>query len=205
LERVAVTRSILEGCVMPDEQNRTVQLDTMERLGLDPKRLEKVKVRELTDLQRARLLKVRPEALASTVIVLRPSKPSSSKGYLSFHSSPLVLSNPLPSNDIAVFSSSFQDVGSPGVQVEFTQIKKNKLHLVEFHVTLHQPKTYKFRVFSYPLATFQDISLTSSQVITALAPSFDGITSYGAALQQRNEPEDDAGWTFHKVRITAVS
>jgi hypothetical protein len=196
---------LLEDILMPDDRNRTVQLDTMDRLGLDPEALQKVRVRELTDIQRARVLKVRPEALASTTIVLRPSKPSGSKGYLSFYSSPMVLSNPLPSNDIAVFSSSFQGAVFPGIQVEFTPIKKGKLHLVEFHVTLNQPKTYMFRVFAYPLATFQDIALEQTQVITALVPPAEGISTYGAAIQQRNPVADGAGWLFHRVRISAVS
>ncbi len=193
---------------MPDERNRTrldTRLDTITRLGLDPQTLEKIRVRELTDLQRARQLKVRPEALASTTIVLRPSKPSSSKGHLAFYSSPMVLADPLPSNDIAVFSSGFQGAVFPGVQVEFTPIRKNKLHLVEFHITLNQPKTYMFRVFSYPLATFQDIALEQTQVITALVPPAEGITSYGAAIQQRNPVADSAGWLFHKIRISTVS
>jgi hypothetical protein len=188
---------------MPDEQRRTITMETLDKLGFEAKKLEKIRVKELTELQRAKLLKVRPELMTSS-IEFKPSKPSSSKGYLSFHSPLLVLSNPLPSNDIAVYSSAFQEVVFPGVQVEFSPIKKNKMHLVEFHVTLNSPKTYKFRVFSYPLASFQDISLNSSQVITALVPPFEGITSYGAAIQQRNEPEDNAGWMFHKIRITAV-
>lgn len=99
----------------------------------------------------------------------------------------------------------FQGAVFPGVQVEFAPIKKNKMHLVEFHVTLNEAKTYKFRVFSYPLATFQDIAITSSQVITALVPPAEGITSFGASIQQRNEPGDNAGWMFHKVRITSVA
>ena len=190
---------------MADQQGRTMRTEVMEKIGLDAKRLEKVRVKELTQIQRARLLKVKPELMASTTIELKPSKPSTGKGYLSFYSSLLVLANPLPSNDIAVFSSSFQGAVFPGVQVEFTPIKKNKMHLVEFHVTLNQPKTYKFRVFSYPLATFQDISINSSQVITTLVPPFEELSSgFGAALQQRNSPGDDAGWMFHKVRITAV-
>jgi hypothetical protein len=61
---------------MSDEQSRPVRLDAMDHLGLDLKRLERVKVRVLTDIQRARLLQVRPDALASTVIELQPSKPS---------------------------------------------------------------------------------------------------------------------------------
>jgi hypothetical protein len=178
----------------------------MDKLGLDVKKLEKLRVKELTDAQRAKLFKVPVENLAPTAIELRPSKPSSSKGFLTFFSSPMVMSNPLATNDLAVFSSAFPGVVFPGVQVEFTPIKKGKMHLVEFHVTLNMPKTYKFRVFSYPLATFQDLSLNQSQVITALVPPLENIsTGYGAAIQQRNEVSDNAGWSFYKVRITAVS
>ncbi len=190
---------------MASEQIKTLRLESMDKLNIDVKKLDRLRVKELTDIQRARLLEVRPEALSSTLIELRPSKPSSAKGFLTFFSSMMVMSNPLPSNDIAIFSSAFQGAVFPGLQVEFKQIKKNKTHLVEFHITLNQPKTYKFRVFSYPLATFQDISIDKSQVITALVPSFEGITSYGAALQQRNAAGDDAGWLFHKVRITAIA
>ncbi len=189
---------------MADEMGRTMRIETMETLGLDAKKLEKIKVKELTEIQRARLLKVRPELMSSS-IELKPSKPSTSKGHLSFYSSPMVLANPLPSNDIALFYSAFQGAVFPGVQVEFSPIKKNKMHLVEFHVTLNEAKTYKFRVFSYPLATFQDIAITTSQVITALVPPAEGITSFGASVQQRNEPGDNAGWMFHKVRITSVA
>lgn len=191
---------------MADQQGRTMRMEVMEKIGLDAKKLEKVRVKELTPIQRARLLRVKPELMASTMIELKPSKPSTSKGFLSFYSPLMVLANPLPSNDIAVFSSSFQGAVFPGVQVEFTPIKKNKMHLVEFHVTLNQPKTYKFRVFSYPLATFQDISINSSQVITTLVPPFEELSSgFGASLQQRNEPGDNAGWMFHKVRVTSVA
>ena len=191
---------------MASEQIKTLRLESMDKLNIDVKKLDRLRVKELTDIQRARLLEVRPEALSSTLIELRPSKPSSAKGFLTFFSSMMVMSsNPLPQQRHRHLQLVVSGRGLSGHQVEFKQIKKNKTHLVEFHITLNQPKTYKFRVFSYPLATFQDISIDKSQVITALVPSFEGITSYGAALQQRNAAGDDAGWLFHKVRITAIA
>ena len=188
---------------MADEQGRTLRTETMETLGLDARKLAKAKYKELTEIQRARLLKVRPELLARMVISLTPSKPSTSKGFLIFFSSPMVLCD--PESDLAVFSSSFQGPSFPGVQVEFSPIKKNKTHLVEFHLSLHHSTTYKFRVFSYPLGTFQDVTVSGNQVLTALVPPLENLSSYGAAIQQRNAPGDDAGWTFYKVRVTSVA
>lgn len=184
---------------------RVRRSEVIGKLGLTLQDLDRIKVKELTVSQRAKLLKVSPSVLTGP-IVLSPGKPRSGKNFLTFFSAMMVNAEPLASNEIALFSSAFPGAVFPSVQVEFNPIKKNKLHLVEFNVTLNDPsKTYKFRVFQYPLANFQDVSLNSTQVITALIPPIEDFSgSYGASIDQRNEPKESAGWMLHSVRITSV-
>jgi hypothetical protein len=190
---------------MPNDLTKDLRAENLDRFGLDFRKLERLRPRELTDAQRGRLMRVKPELMAAP-LQLTPGKPRlTANRFLSFFSAMAVLSEPEP-NEMAIFSSAFQGAVFPSVQVEFNPIKKTKAHLVEFYVTLNDPsKTYNFRVFQYPLATFQDISLTKSQPLTVVIqpiPDFSG--NLGASIQQRNDPDDNAGWLFHKVRISTA-
>lgn len=191
---------------MPDDPIRAARLSTLEKLGLTEKRLSGLKVRELTDNQRIKI--IGPDLkLASSSITLTPGKPRIGKSHLTFLTPVLVLTEELESNNVALFTSSVPGPTFPSVQIEFPQIKKNKPHLVEFNVSLFEKsKTYKFRVFHFPLAGFQDISLTQTQVITALVPAIPNFSGdLGASIQQRNTVGENIGWSLHSVRVTSVS
>jgi hypothetical protein len=92
------------------------------------------------------------------------------------------------------------------VQVEFKQIKPGKAHLVEFNVLLfNDAVAYKFRAFQYPMAAFQDISLTQQQIITVFIPGIPDYTgNLGASIDQLNTKNEEAGWLFRSVRISSV-
>ncbi|HEX5758356.1 MAG TPA: hypothetical protein VF121_04125 [Thermoanaerobaculia bacterium] len=181
----------------------------IEAIGTTEGKLRRIKPRVLSDAQRA-------SALGATVSLLRapvtltPAQPKKGKSALTLHS--CMMSYPVQpaATGMALFSSLFQGAVFPGCQVEFMRIKKGRLHLVEFHVVLHSSVTYKFRIFTYPLAEFQDVAIPGggSKILTALAPPVDEISGdleLGAAVQQRNSVEEAAGWTLHSVRVSTTS
>ena len=117
----------------------------------------------------------------------------------------MVLADPAASNNIALFSSGFPTAVSPGLQVAFDAITAGKKHLVEFNISLNESnKVYKFRVFQYPTATFQDISISGSQVISVLINPEANITTYGAQIMQLNTKAENCGWIFHSLKISSV-
>jgi hypothetical protein len=119
----------------------------------------------------------------------------------------LVLTEDLATNDLALFSSQFPGYGPVGVQVSFTPITKNKAHLVEFQLTLNEPqKGYKFRVMTFPLGNYQDVTVSSQQPLYTIVPAVDAEPiELGAQIMQQNTIADKAGWVFRSVRITSVS
>lgn len=179
-----------------------LNIERAAQAGFDARRRDRIKARELTDIQRAKVFKVEPSRLSSA-IVLTPRKPLSGKNHMTLYSPVLVQ----PEWDLALFHVLYPTTTFPGAQIEFAPIKKNKPHLVEFKVTLNVPSTtYKFRLFQYPTATFQDISLNSTQPITVLIQPVDDYTgTYGAELQIRNGTGEQAGWALHSIRVTSVS
>ncbi|MES2777171.1 MAG: hypothetical protein V4722_23545 [Bacteroidota bacterium] len=186
------------------EKLETRTLESFKKIGFDSKRLVTLKPTILTNLEIAKKLGVRPEAL-STSVTLSPNKPRTGKNFLSMYAAMMVIANPAASNNIALFSSAFPSAVNPGVQVEFEAIKSGKKHLVEFNISLNEPeKVYKFRVFQYPTATFQDISISGSQVISVLIPASAGISSYGASISQQNTKAEACGWIFHSLKISSV-
>lgn len=179
--------------------------EKFKKFRLDPATLSTIKPAELTLAAVAKKLGVKVELLTDT-IVLSPNKPRAGKKFLSMYSAMMVLASPLQSNNIALFSSAFPGAVSPGVQVEFDPIKAGKKHLVEFNVSLNEPnKEYKFRVFQYPSSTFQDITLSGSQSISALVNAFEDINTYGAEIMQLNTKAEACGWILHSVKITSVN
>ncbi len=178
---------------------------TFKKLKLDANTLATRKPVVMTDVAIAKKLGVRPELL-STAVTLSPNKPRTGNKFLSMYSAMMVIANPAASNNIALFSSAFPTAVSPAVQVEFDAIKTGKKHLVEFNISLNEPeKIYKFRVFQYPTATFQDISISGSQVISVLINPATGINSYGAEIMQLNTKAEACGWIFHSLKITSIN
>lgn len=178
---------------------------TLKKLKLDANTLATRKPAVLTDVAIAKKLGVRPELL-STVVTLSPNKPRTGNKFLSMYSAMMVIANPAASNNIALFSSAFPTAVNPAVQVEFDAIKTGKKHLVEFNISLNEPeKVYKFRVFQYPTGTFQDISISGSQVISVLINPATDINSYSAEIMQLNTKAEACGWIFHSLKITSVN
>lgn len=183
----------------------TPLLDTFKKIRFDSALLSTLKPARLTDVVIAKKLGVATAAL-STSVILSPNKPRSGKKFLSMYSAMMVLANPAASNNIALFSSGFPTAVSPAIQVEFDPITAGKKHLVEFNISLNESnKVYKFRVFQYPTATFQDISISGSQVISVLINPDANITNYGAQIMQLNTKAENCGWIFHSLKITSVS
>jgi hypothetical protein len=179
-------------------------LETLRKLKVDDATLRNLKPTTLSDREITKALGSKMTAVITSV-TLSPNKPRTGKKFLSFYSAVMVLADPAVSNNIALFSSAYPGVVNPGLQVSFDAIKPGKKHLVEFNITLNEPaKVYKFRVFNYPLATFQDISISGSQVISVLVPAAAGITSYGAAITQLNTKAEACGWIFHSLKISSV-
>jgi hypothetical protein len=92
------------------------------------------------------------------------------------------------------------------VQVEFKQLKPGKAHLVEFNVSFtNESIPYKFRVFQYPLGSFQDITISKQQVIAVYIPGIPNFSgNLGASIDQTNTISEKAGWFFRSVRISSV-
>jgi len=178
---------------------------TLKKLKLDANTLATRKPAVLTDVAIAKKLGVRPELL-STAVTLSPNKPRTGNKFLSMYSAMMVIANPAASNNIALFSSAFPTAVNPAVQVEFDAIKTGKKHLVEFNISLNEPeKVYKFRVFQYPTTTFQDISISGSQVISVLINPATDINNYGAEIMQLNTKAEACGWIFHSLKITSIN
>jgi len=191
---------------MPDlKKFDNSRVGAFKKFKIDVAALSSLKPAKLTDVAIAKQLGVRT-GLLSTAVTLSPNKPRTGKKFLSMYSAMMVLADPAASNNIAPFSSAFPGVVYPSVQVEFDPITTGKKHLVEFTISLNEPqKVYKFRVFQYPLATFQDISISGSQVISVLINPEANINSYGAEIMQQNTKAESCGWIFHSVKITSIS
>lgn len=191
---------------MPDlKKTDNSRLGVFKKIKLDMAGLSSFKPAQLTDIDIAKKLGVRPELL-STAVTLSPNKPRTGKKFLSMYSAMMVLADPAASNNIALFSSAFPAAVNPAVQVEFDPVTTGKKHLVEFNISLNEPdKVYKFRVFQYPTATFQDISISGSQVISVLINPEANINSYGAEIMQLNTKAESCGWIFYSVKITSIS
>lgn len=183
----------------------TPLLATFKQFKFDSALLPSLKPARLTDAAIAKKLGVATAALSNSV-TLSPNKPRVGKKFLSMYSAMMVLADPAASNNIALFSSGFPTAVSPALQVEFDPISAGKKHLVEFNISLNEPnKVYKFRVFQYPTATFQDISISGSQVISVLINPEANITTYGAQIMQLNTKAENCGWIFHSLKITSVN
>jgi len=183
--------------------------DVISKLGFDAKKLQKTKVKALTDVQKAKMLEVSISKL-KTPIVLTPAAPLKGKSYLTLYSSMMVYPIWPAGTGEALFSSSFQGAVFPGAQVEFPRIKKGTNHLVEFNVQLNMNVVYKFRIFHFPLGGFQDIQIQGpkTDTLVILAPPIDEISGdleLGASIQQRNSANDNAGWALFSVRVTTTS
>ncbi len=179
--------------------------ETFKKFKFDSTLLSTLKPARLTDAVIAKKLGAATTAVITSV-TLSPNKPRSGKKFLSMYSAMMVLANPAASNNIALFSSGYPTAVNPGLQVEFDPITAGKKHLVEFNISLNESnKVYKFRVFQYPTATFQDISISGSQVISVLINPEANINTYGAQIIQLNTKAENCGWIFHSLKITSVS
>jgi hypothetical protein len=190
---------------------RTPLDDVAAKLGTTVKSLHSTKVAALTNAARAKLLGISAGGLVLVPrpIVLSPAKPLVGTSSLTLFTSLMVY--PLwPANvGEALFSSRYPGAVDQGAQVAFMRIKKGHTHLVEFHVTLNMNVPYQFRVFTYPLGDFVDVTIQGPKttVIAALAPPVDQISGpleLGASIQQRNSVQDDAGWSLQTVEINAI-
>lgn len=178
--------------------------ETLRKLKIEAETLRNLKPAVMSDREITKALGAKMTAVINSV-TLSPNKPRSGKKYLSFYAAMMVVANPAASNNMALFSSAFPSAVNPGLQVSFDAIKPGKKHLVEFNITFNDPaKVYKFRVFNYPAAGFQDISVSGSQVISVLVQPAAGITEYGAGITQLNTKAEACGWIFHSLKISAI-
>jgi hypothetical protein len=181
------------------------------KFGVTLKRLRATKITALTATQRAKLLGVAVGDLVAVVtpIVLSPAKPIKGASNLTLFSSMMVDPTWPVGSGQALFSSAYPGAVDQGAQVAFNRVKKGHTHLVEFHVTLNMSVAYKFRVFTYPLAQFVDVTIQgpTTTTIPALAPPVDqisGTLELGASIQQRNSKADNAGWSLQSVEINTI-
>jgi len=178
--------------------------ETLRKAKIDASTLRNLKPTIMTDREITRAVGAKMTAVITSV-TLSPNKPRTGKKFLSFHAAMMVLADPAVSNNIALFSSAYPSAVNPGLQVSFDAIKPGKKHLVEINITFNDPaKVYKFRVFKYPIATFQDISVSGSQVISVLIDAETGISEYGAGITQLNTKAEACGWIFHSLKISTV-
>lgn len=179
--------------------------------GITTRQLRSTKITPISNAARAKLLGI-PAAAITVVaapIVLSPAKPIKGTSDLTIFSTMMVDPTWPAASGQALFSSAYPSAVDPGAQVAFNRIKKGKNHLVEFYVTLNMNTAYKFRVFTYPLGDFVDVTIQGpkSTVITALAPPVDqiaGTLELGASIQQRNTVADNAGWSLQSVQINTI-
>ena len=185
----------------------TQRNEILSQFRFDTKRLDKAKPKFLSEAQRAKLLQVRPELLKSPIL-LSPAKPVKGKSTLTIYTSLMVYPKWPENMGQALFSSAFPGAVFAGAQVEFPRIKKSTKHLVEFNVVLNMNVNYKFRLFRYPTAQFQDITIQGpkSETLTVLIDQLDEFDAidFGASIQNRNTKQDDAGWSLHSVRISTI-
>jgi len=191
-------------------QATVVRNDTILKLGFDPKKLERINVKALTDVQKLKLLGGGVQAQLKTPIVLSPAAPVKGSSNLTLYSAMMVYPKFPAGTGEALFSSSFQGAVFPGAQVEFPRIKKGKNHLVEFNVQLNMDIKYKFRLFEFPLGNFQDIEIQGpkTETLVVVVPPIDEISGdleLGASIQQRNAASNNAGWALFSVRITTIA
>lgn len=192
--------------------NLATETELVSRFGITTRQLRATRLTPISDAQRARLIGVKPGDLTmvATPIALSPAKPIKGKSTLTLFTAMMVDPTWPVGSGQALFSSRFPGAVFAGAQVAFMRVKKGKQHLVEFYVTLNMNVAYRFRVFTFPLGEFQDVTIQgpkASTVITALAPPVDeisGALELGALLQQRNGPEEDAGWSLQSVQVNAV-
>ena len=187
--------------------------DLATKLGTSVSQLRNTKVKTITDTARAKLLGISAAGLVQmkTPIVLSPAKPiKGTDQYILMFSSIMVDPTWPAGVGQALFNSSYPGVVDQGVQVSFPRVKKGVNHLVEFYVSLNMSVAYKFRVFTYPLGDFQDVTIQgpkANTIITAVVPPVDsipGALDMGAAISQRNAKADNAGWSFQSVQVNVV-
>jgi hypothetical protein len=174
-------------------------------LGVEKRALRRGKPRMLTDIQRAKQLGVSVSQL-KTPFQLSPAAPRAKSAYLDLYSSFMVLSETPPATGSAWFNSAAQWAVPPCAAISFPRLKQGQTYLVEFHVKLWDPsQTYQFRTFSYPAATFEDISLAGGQtkpILVLIQPA--DTSELGADITQWNDAADNAGWTLYSVRVSAT-
>jgi hypothetical protein len=195
-----------------DVRTTTTRLEVIEKLGIAASALKRAKPKSLTNPQRARLLGVPVDKLVLPGLLTpaAPITPITAKSSLLLFSCMMMDPTFPAGSGQALFSSQYQGATSPGAQVAFPRVKTGAMHLVEFHVTLFGTMTYTFRVFRYPLGKFEDVSIPGgqSQVIAALVEPLDEIAGdlqLGAAIQQRNQASEAAGWTLHSVTLSTTA
>jgi hypothetical protein len=181
----------------------------LRKLGIDTRRMAAAKPRFMTDLQRAKALKVEVDAL-KLPIVLSPARMVSGNAHLTLFSAGMVETTWPEGSGQALFSSSMQGASFPGAQIAFPRTKKGKHYLVEFSVVLFGPQTFNFRVFDYPLGGYQDVALPGNRadILTVLVPPIDSISGaleFGAGIQQRDPASEAAGWALYSVRVSTTS
>ena len=153
-----------------------------------------------------------PARTLAAPLRLTPAAPRVGNAFLTFHEPVMVEAGPvqwsgnssLPTDGYALFSSKFADIVGPSLQVEFEPDDPGLKYLVEIYITTIQSSTYQFRVLRSP-GTHQDISFTSSKVITAVFdPTPNWLGAYNATFRQLNPSSQLMSWYFHDAFITAV-
>ncbi|HTE46731.1 MAG TPA: hypothetical protein VK636_15875 [Gemmatimonadaceae bacterium] len=181
------------------------------KFGVTLPTLRATKITAMTAAQQAKALGVSIGSLVAVPapIVLSPAKPITGSSNLTVFSSMMVDPTWPVGTGQALFSSAFPAGVDPGAQVAFNRVKTGHTHLVEFHVTLNMNAAYKFRVFTYPLGDFVDVTIQGPKTtsISALAPPVDeiaGTLELGASIQQRNAKVDSAGWSLQSVEVNVI-
>jgi hypothetical protein len=181
------------------------------KLGVTLTKLRTTKITAMTSAQQAKALGVSTGGLVAvpTPILLSPAKPITGSSNLVVFSTMLVDPTWPVGTGQALFSSGYPAGVDPGAQVAFNRVKTGHTHLVEFHVTLNSNVAFKFRVFTYPLGDYVDVTIQGPKttVIAALAPPVDqiaGTLELGAAIQQRNSKADYAGWSLQSVEVNVI-
>ncbi|MEP6729409.1 MAG: hypothetical protein ABJE10_02170 [bacterium] len=183
----------------------------VSQAGITAKQLRSTKIKLMTDVQRARVIGVATGGLVAlkVPIVLSPAAPIKGTSDMELFSAMLVDPTWPAGSGQALFSSGFPAGVAPGVQVAFNRVKTGKTHLVEFYVTLNMNVAYRFRVFTFPLGDFVDVTIQGPKttVIAALAPPVDqisGTLELGASIMQLNSVSDDAGWSCQSVQVNTI-
>lgn len=113
--------------------------------------------------------------------------------------------DPTEGSGVARFAAGVDD--DPGAMIWFPRRQENKPYLVEFHVELLSPTTYRFRVVSYPPLIPQEISLSGAQTvpIVVLIEPTDLDDLLLAGIRQLNPlalgfPD----WALYSVRVSVT-